>query len=68
MKSFGVERFKQNCSKATEGFNVVLHHLHQRQHLFSEIREKKWQDMKHRSEALKGKMVMTSFKKAGESS
>ena len=64
VKNFGVERFKRNCLKATDGFNHVLQHLHQRQHQFSEIREKKWQDMRLKSEVLRDKMVMSSLNAA----
>ena len=53
MKSFGVERFKQNCGRATAGFNHVLQHLQSRQQHLSEIRAKKWQEVKDRGEFLR---------------
>ena len=31
IKNFGIERFKKNCVKATEGFNHVLEKFHRQQ-------------------------------------
>ena len=38
VKSFGIERFKKNCHRATEGFNHVLEQLASQQHYMAEIR------------------------------
>ena len=58
MKSFGIERFKQNCTRATEGFNHVLYHLHQ----MKQVREKKWTEMKEMKQkgvdAIRDKMAV----------
>lgn len=56
VKNFGIERFKQNCLKATDGFNFVLERLHDRQMYLKEIHGKRWQEMRDRSEALRGKL------------
>ena len=61
VKTFGIERFKQNCTKATEGFNHVLYHLHQ----MKQVREKKWTEMKEMKqkgvEALRDKMTVKAL-------
>ena len=67
VKSFGIERFKQNCTKATEGFNHVLYHLH----YMKQVREKKWTEMKEMKqkgvEAIRDKMTATALANAEES-
>lgn len=58
VKNFGIERFKSNCLRATEGFNFVLHHLNN-QTTVANIRDMraKWKEMKDRGEeAFYGKM------------
>ena len=44
VKSFGIERFKQNCQRATEGFNFVLERLYSRQNYLNE----RWREMRER--------------------
>ncbi len=46
VKNFGVERFKQNCQRATAGFDHVLAHLQSRQQHLAEIRAKKWGEVR----------------------
>lgn len=53
VKNYGIERFKQNCTKATEGFNFVLAQLQSQQHFLNKVGLKKWQEMKERSEFFK---------------
>lgn len=62
VKSFGIERFKQNCLKATEGFNYVLQHLHSQQYYLKEVRQRKWQEMKQRGETLRDTAMMAAEK------
>ena len=52
VKNFGIERFKQNCTKATEGFNHVLHTLkHQNLNLhLKETQQRRWNQMKNAKE------------------
>lgn len=50
VKNFGIERFKNNCMKATQGFNHVLKHLHEQQQYLAELRQRKSQEMKARGE------------------
>lgn len=57
VKNFGIERFKQNCSRATEGFNHVLRH---QQLYLREMREKKWQEMRDKGEAIREKITIKS--------
>ena len=38
VKSFGIERFKKNCHRATEGLNHVLEQLASQQHYLAAIR------------------------------
>ena len=45
MKGFGIERFKGNCVKATEGFNIVLQHFQDQQCHLRKIRVQKWQEV-----------------------
>ncbi len=40
VKSFGIERFKQNCQRATDGFNVVLAQLSGMRAKGGELRDK----------------------------
>ena len=49
VKSFGVERFKQNCHRATEGFNYVLQRFHTQQHYLNEVRARKWREMREKA-------------------
>ena len=67
VKSFGIERFKQNCTKATEGFNHVLYHLHH----MKQVREKKWTEMKEMKqkgvEAIRDKMTVKALTNTEES-
>merc|ERR1711915_480569 len=37
IKNFGIERFKSNCVKATEGFNYVLERIHTQQNSLREM-------------------------------
>ena len=37
IKNFGIERFKKNCVKATEGFNHVLEKFHRQQTSLREL-------------------------------
>ena len=53
VKNFGVERFKQNCQRATDGFNHVLVRLHSQQQHLSEIRARKWQEVKETGAAIR---------------
>eukprot|EP00095_Tigriopus_kingsejongensis_P007935 maker-scaffold169_size292178-snap-gene-1.31 protein:Tk07935 transcript:maker-scaffold169_size292178-snap-gene-1.31-mRNA-1 annotation:"preli-like" len=53
VKSYGMERFKQNCQRATQGFNHVLTHLQTQQHHINEMRLKKWNEMKQKGEVLR---------------
>jgi len=46
VKSFGVERFKANCQRATEGFNVVLARLASQQAALSGAGHRRWQDLR----------------------
>ena len=50
MKNFGIERFKNNCHKATDGFNLVMAHLHTRQLYLKDMQMKKFQQIKARGE------------------
>lgn len=52
VKNFGIERFKKNCTRATEGFNHVMEHLHERQHFLNDIRLKKIQEIKIKGETV----------------
>ena len=67
VKSFGIERFKQNCTKATEGFNHVLYHLY----YMKQVREKKWTEMKELKqkgvEAIRDKMSVKTLANTEES-
>jgi len=50
VKSFGVDRFKKNCVKATEGFNHVLNHLYEQQQYLSELKQRKSLEIKTKGE------------------
>jgi len=47
IKSFGVERFKKNCVKATDGFNHVLERLHTQQINLTRIRQEKLEELQN---------------------
>ena len=57
VKNFGVERFRQNCHKASDGLNFVLQQLVQntgpRMVFINEMGAKKWADLKHKGEVMK---------------
>ena len=53
VKNFGVDRFKKNCLRASEGFNHVLQRLSDQQHYLQELRLKKWHEVKHKTESLR---------------
>jgi len=50
VKNFGVDRFKKNCVRATEGFNHVLNHLYEKQQYLSELKQRKSLEMKTKGE------------------
>lgn len=51
VKNFGIERFKNNCMKATEGFNHVLAHLQERQPVFlSQAQKRKFHEIRSKGE------------------
>jgi len=60
VKGFGIERFKSNCVKATEGFNIVLQHFQDQQCHLRKIRVQKWQEMRDRGELLREKISLNS--------
>jgi len=47
IKSFGIERFKMNCVKATAGFNHVLESLQQRQQNLHRMKQEKLEEFQH---------------------
>jgi len=54
IKNFGIERFKMNCVKATDGFNFVLEELYNRQYQITKLKQEKleeFQNMKHHIQA-----------------
>lgn len=53
IKSFGIERFKVNCVKATEGFNFVLEGIHQQQNSLREMGQVKLAEFQQRRDNLK---------------
>ena len=53
IKSFGIERFKSNCVKATAGFNIVLERLASQQHQLVRMRQEKLEEFKHIKEEFK---------------
>ena len=61
VKNFGVERFKQNCTKATEGFNIVLEHWRflrtvNHQNYLKTIPLRKWQEMMMKKDNIREKI------------
>jgi len=50
VKNFGIERFKNNCHRATDGFNHVMAHLHMRQQYLSDMHLRKFQEIKNKGE------------------
>ena len=60
VKGFGIERFKGNCVKATEGFNIVLQHFQDQQCHLRKIRVQKWQEMRDKGELLREKISLNS--------
>jgi len=53
IKSFGIERFKTNCEKATEGFNFVLEKLQKQQNCLREMGNVKFAEFQERRDQLK---------------
>lgn len=53
VKSFGIERFKQNCHRATHGFNHVLEELSSRQVYLNQVGHRKWSEMMTKGEEFK---------------
>ena len=53
IKNFGIERFKVNCVKATEGFNFVLERFHQQQNSLREIGQVKLAEFQQKRDNLK---------------
>merc|ERR1711990_1005683 len=53
IKSFGIERFKVNCVKATEGFNFVLERFHLQQNSLREMGQVKLAEFQQRRDNLK---------------
>jgi len=51
VKNFGIERFKTNCHKATDGFNLVMAHLATRQLYLRDMQMKKFHQIRSRGEA-----------------
>ena len=64
VKNFGIERFKTNCHRATDGFNLVMAHLHTRQQYLKDMQMKKFQQIRQTGEtviARYGHKSMVSF-------
>lgn len=53
IKKFGIERFKKNCVKATEGFNYVLDKFHSRQNNLRELGHVKLTEFQARKDQLR---------------
>jgi len=53
IKSFGIERFKNNCERATDGFNYVLEKLQKQQTCLREIGNVKLAEFQERKDQLK---------------
>merc|ERR1712154_489614 len=53
IKSFGIERFKVNCVKATDGFNHVLERFQQQQNNLREMGHVKLAEFQQRKDNLK---------------
>ncbi len=62
-----MERFKNNCVRATEGFNHVLHHFQQQQQYLKEVRSRKWQEMKTKGENIRDSAKMAAEKVSSHS-
>jgi len=62
IKNFGVERFKKNCIKATDGFNHVLDRLQTQQHNLTRIRQEKIEEFQSMKTQLK-----TQYREKAES-
>jgi len=56
IKNFGIERFKTNCVKATEGFNHVLERVHQQQNSLREMGQVKFAEFQLKKDSLKEKV------------
>jgi len=50
VKNFGIERFKNNCIKATDGFNHVLKHLHEKHMYLADLKQRKSLEIKTKGE------------------
>lgn len=53
IKKFGIERFKKNCVKATDGFNFVLERFHTRQNNLRELGQVKLAEFQVRKDQLR---------------
>jgi len=53
IKKFGIESFKKNCVKATEGFNHVLEKFHDRQHNLRELGHVKFAEFQVKKDQLR---------------
>jgi len=53
IKNFGIERFKVNCVKATEGFNFVLERFHLQQNSLREMGQVKLAEFQQKRDILK---------------
>jgi len=62
IKDFGVNRFKQNCVKATDGFNHVLERLQTQQQNLTRIRQEKIEEFQNMKTQLK-----TQYREKAES-
>lgn len=56
IKSFGIDRFKKNCIKATDGFNFVLAKFHSRQNNLRELGHVKLAEFQVRKDQLRSGM------------
>ena len=62
IKNFGIERFKVNCVKATDGFNYVLERFHQQQHHLREMSHVKLAEFQMKKDNLKNKVELIKEK------
>merc|ERR1712025_1107829 len=53
IKNFGIERFKNNCVKATEGFNYVLERIQTQQNSLREMGHVKFAEFQLKKDNLK---------------
>jgi len=53
IKSFGIERFKSNCVKATDGFNYVLERIYSQQNNLREMGHVKFAEFQQKKDNLK---------------